>query len=373
MSIAVLPDSEASAGVRFAFAHLIAQREDALLTTRYLRRTGSSWSWRVGRDVVGVTVTVPAPFFGRIVDHTAYALRSRDYTDEDVTDARALALVTRTREGAFADEVAGVSFPGRGFAEDAERAARSTQLVDSAALRAFHLRNVVGSRLAISVVGAVDVAKTRAMLERAFAGLPAGEPPTPSLVPALQGGETVILNAPGAAEARVAVVMRLPSVAPADHAAARVCAAAWSDLSWARLRVRRWMSYSTGARLVWLPEAAAIVAEASVAPEEVGAALEEMEGGLRRAAEVATSQREEAWRSIAVRAHDVEATADDLSRRIALHTPLVDTEPPSAEDVSRVCAALSTAPTGSVVLGDGKILLSDLARRGRRVRLRPLP
>lgn len=373
ISIRVLPSSEEPLMLRQAFAARMIHREEAQWSRGYLDRIGAHGTTRYDEGTIAVTVQVLSPFFERIVEHLAHSLATSEYGDDDVQVVRDIATASWSPWRTVRAEVSALTFPGRAYGESIDTSLRKGAAVDAKALRAFHVRNVVASRVVVSVVGAVRADAARSVLERTVGALKNGPAFTPSAVPAPRGAETVVLDRPGAGEALVGASLRLPAPAAPDYDAARVCVAAWSDRLWDTLRLRRGAAYTPVGTLMWTPEAAAVVGMATVAHEDVVAALDAMMSEAAPAADLARERREELWRTVAYRPSSAADAATELSRRLALGMPLVDAQAPSSEAVARVAATLGSAPVSSVVLGDARALKAALTARGRPFSVRPAP
>lgn len=175
---------------------------------------GATFAVGVGEDVFSCGATTPAEHLDRILDVMGQVIREPSFPEKEVQTAkkRLLAQIptelddpAAAADRAFARAVWGAGHP---YAHEAHGHKKDIESFTREDLVRFH-KEKLGPKIAtLYVVGAVDIPKLKAQVERAFAGWTGGpsQPPTvPEVTTLPNAGKVILIDKPEQTQSQVRI------------------------------------------------------------------------------------------------------------------------------------------------------------------------
>jgi predicted Zn-dependent peptidase len=221
---------------------------------RELARTGSSLSFATSRDYSVMTLASPKRHFDVGWTILTDAVLRPSFAPEDFERVRAQRLIGLRGQQDTPDAFIGTlqaraAFAGHPYLNDPDGTVTSLGAITPEALKRFHQRVMVTSRLLLIVVGNVDADEVRRKVQAAFGTVPRGnysESPIPALAFNAPSVEITDRELP---TNYVSGIFAAPPPASPDFHAMKVATTILRDRVFEEVRARRNLSYAPDAFL----------------------------------------------------------------------------------------------------------------------------
>jgi predicted Zn-dependent peptidase len=221
---------------------------------RELARTGSSLSFGATRDYSAMTLASPRRSFDAGWTMLADAVLRPSFSADDFDRVKARRLIGLASEEDTPDAFIAVlqaraGFAGHPYVNDPDGTPASVKAITLEALKRFHQRMMVTSRLLLVVVGNVDVDDIRRKAQAAFGSVPRGDYVESPLPPLRFAAPALAVTPRDLPTNYVSGLYPAPAPGAPDYYAMRVATTILRDRVFEEVRTKRNLSYAPDAFL----------------------------------------------------------------------------------------------------------------------------